>query len=224
MNLRQFSDSATMMTEAATRLSGTLSTQSGSPFAVMLSGGQTPLRAYERLAVLRAPVSPQAFVFFSDERHVPLQSPESNLGRIRPLLLAARIPEEHMLRVNTESELAEAADEYDRTLRDFLAKGGTIPLGFLGIGADGHTASLFTPADLERGRNRYAIAVLRPSKPDRISVTPKLLERIDHIIFLVCGSEKSSVVNQMLRSPGSLVAGRAVATAHNVDIWFAPNS
>lgn len=209
-----------MMREAAAALSGVLAAKSQVPFAVMLSGGQTPMRAYQLLPGLRAPISPQAHVFFSDERMVPAESPDSNYGRTRPFLRAAHVPDERILRVNTQLDLSSAADDYDKTLRDFLGKGGRMPLGFLGIGADGHTASLFTPADLERGHNRFAIAVPRPVKPDRISVTPKLLAHIDRIIFLVAGADKASVAEQVLRDPMHVVASRAVTLCKNVELWI----
>lgn len=220
MEIRRFTDKQIMTAEAAALLSGTLAQTSASPFAVMLSGGQTPLPVYQRLAILRTRVSPQAHVFFSDERWVPSSSPESNYGRIRPFLLAIRFPEERILKVPTEGDLAAAADEYDKTLRSFIEKGGRLPLGFLGLGTDGHTASLFTAADLERGRGRYAMAVPRPVKPDRISVTPALFSKIDRIVFLVAGPQKKEVAERMLRDPGNLIAARAVQNAKRVEVWL----
>lgn len=224
MNVRRFAESQTMMQEAAAALAGALNANTPAPSAVMLSGGQTPMRAYQLLPGLRVSVSPQAYVFFSDERLVPPDSPDSNYGRIRPFLWAVHIPDERILRVNTTLDLAEAADDYDQTFRNFLGQGARIPLGFLGIGADGHTASLFTPADLERGQNRFAIAVPRPVKPDRVSVTPKLLEHIGRIIFLVAGPEKAAIAEQLLRDPMRVIANRAVMRCKNVELWVSPTA
>jgi 6-phosphogluconolactonase len=220
MDIRRFAEREVMMAEAAAVLSGTLAQSSSTPFAVMLSGGQTPIAAYQRLAALRAPVSPQAHVFFSDERFVPTSSPESNYGRIRPFLAAIRLPDERIFKVPTDTDLATAADQYDATLREFIEHGGRLPLGFLGVGADGHTASLFTSADLERGRGRCAVAVPRPAKPDRVSVTPSLLCRADRIIFLVAGADKTDIAERMIRDPANVIAARAVEKAKRVEIWL----
>ena len=219
MMIRRFTESQSMMTETAATLANALAAESARPFAVMLSGGQTPMRAYELLPVLRPRISPHVYVLFSDERHVPAASPESNYGRMLPFLKAAHLPEDRILHVKTDMELSKAADDYDQTLKAFLTKGGRIPLGFLGIGTDGHTASLFTAADLERGKNRYAIAVPRATKPDRISVTPSFLGRIDRIIFLVAGADKAAVIEQVLHDPMHVIAGRAVAGCMNVELW-----
>ena len=64
----------------------------------------------------------------------------------------------------------------------FFARGGEIPVAFLGMGADGHTCSLFTREDLDRGAGRLASPTPRPTPPHRVTVTPALLERCDHVI------------------------------------------
>ncbi|MCX5758365.1 MAG: 6-phosphogluconolactonase, partial [Candidatus Hydrogenedentes bacterium] len=129
------------------------------PHAVMLSGGNTPLAAYNALAGSGVVASATARVLFSDERMVPADSLESNFGNAAPMLSALEIRNERLLCVHTELPLEAAADRYDADVAAFFGRGGRIGLGLLGIGVDGHTASLVTLADVERGADRWAIPV-----------------------------------------------------------------
>lgn len=194
----------------------------GKPHAVILSGGRTPLSLFRRVARNPFPVSRNAYILFSDERHVPADAPESNYGHARPMFKALGLPEDRVLRVQTELPLDEAAAEYDRALRAFRDSGGLILAAFLGLGPDGHTCSLFTQADLDAAAGRYAIAVERPAPPHRVSVTPALLETAQHVIFAVAGNEKREIVRRLIAQPDSIVAGRAVAHCRHVHIWQAP--
>ena len=188
------------------------------PRALLLSGGQTPLPAYRRLADMPPQAGDCVHVAFSDERMVPATSPDSNYGNAKPMLDALRIPDARVLRVHTGLALKEAADQYDRDLAAFLAR-GEVTLGLLGLGADGHTASLFSSDDISRGRGRYAIPAPREGGLDRVSVTADLLLRVRRIIFLVSGPGKTEMVDKLLHFPQSIPAGQAVAGVPNVELW-----
>ena len=98
---------------------------------------------------------------------------------------------------------------------------GRITLGLLGLGADGHTASLFTPEDVARGENLYAVAVPHEPKPDRISVTPELLRRVERLVILVAGPEKNAIVTKLMETPDQVVAGLVLRNATSIEIWQA---
>jgi 6-phosphogluconolactonase/glucosamine-6-phosphate isomerase/deaminase len=93
-------------------------------------------------------------------------------------------------------------------------------LGILGLGADGHLASLFRPEDLRRGGGRYAIAVPRDPGPDRVSVTRELLLLIERLVFLVVGAEKAEVVKRAEHDDPRLTAIQGVRGAKSVELWF----
>lgn len=194
---------------------------SSSPAAVIIPGGRTPLPVFD--AIVRKPfqIATAAHIIYTDDRHVPEDSPESNYGASRPMLRTLQIPPERTIRVHTELPLAAAAERYHMDLKSFLEAGGRIGVAFLGLGPDGHTCSLFSQADLDRGRNRYAVAVERPSGPHRVSVTPALLEETKRVILLAAGSDKHAVADQLLRDPASVIAGRAVTGCANVELWIA---
>ncbi len=189
------------------------------PHAVMLSGGSTPVPVYERIAQQPFSIAPTACVTYSDDRHVPPDSPDSNYGVTQPMLKALGLPDERVLRVETEHPLDEAAEAFHNRLADFMLAGGRITLALLGLGSDGHTCSLFTTEDLDRGAGRYAVAVPRPQPPNRVSVTPNTLVHCERVVFVVSGEDKAAVARQFLETPERLVAGQAVAGREEVELW-----
>lgn len=189
--------------------------------ALMLSGGTTPLPAYRALTK-RSGLAPAAGlrILFSDDRYVPADSPASNYHQARPLLDALALPPEAVvLRVRTELPLEEAADDYARQLAGLLRSGTRIGLGLLGLGADGHTASLFGAADLERARGHLAVAVHRPDGLSAVSVTPELLAQVDEPVFVAAGGGKRDAVRRLLARDPGLIAWRAVAGCARVELW-----
>ena len=116
--------------------------------AVMLAGGSTPMAAYEKIAASPFPVDPNLRILFSDDRHVPPDSPKSNFGNTLPMFRALNIPDDRVARVRGELPLADSVERYESDLRTLLDSGCRVSLGLLGLGADGHTASLFSAANI----------------------------------------------------------------------------
>lgn len=193
----------------------------GPKTALMLAGGRTPLAAYGRLAG-RGPAGCEwPRVFLSDERVAPLDSPATNHFHVAPLLAAAGAPPGALLAVDTRQSPEEAAAALDRRLARWVAEDARFPFGVLGVGADGHTASLFSLDDVGAARvhERYAVAVLRPAPPHRVSATPHLFAMIEELVFAVSGAEKAGVVARLREAPLSVPAGAAVAGHPNVTVW-----
>jgi 6-phosphogluconolactonase len=191
------------------------------PSAIMLSGGTTPLAAYRSLAQRPPPHDRALHVLFTDERYVPADSDASNYHQARPLLDALALPPRAVLRVRTELPLEEAAGDYEQRLTALLAAGVRIGLGLLGLGADGHTASLFSASDLDRARGRLALAVQRPDGMAAVSVTPDLLSRVGEPLFVVAGSGKEDAVRALLAQDTHLTAWRAVQGCPRAELWLA---
>jgi len=190
--------------------------------ALMLSGGNTPLPAYRALAARPGLAAAAGLrVLFSDDRYVPADSPASNYHRTAPLLAALALPSAAVLRVRTELPLENAARDYEDQLAALLRSGTRIGLGLLGLGADGHTASLFGAADLERARGRLALAVHRPDGMSAVSVTPELLARLAEPVFVVAGADKQAAVERLLAQDPGLTAWRAVQGCERVELWVA---
>jgi 6-phosphogluconolactonase len=218
LTTRRFPSRAALDAVLAQRLGQALCANGAS--AIMLSGGTTPLPAYRALA--RGPLPhDRLHILFSDERYVPSDSDASNYHQSRPLLDALALPATAVARVRTELPLDEAARDYDRQLAALLDSGVRIGLGLLGLGADGHTASLFGAADLERARGHLAIAVHRPDGMSAVSVTPDFLSRVEELLFVVAGSGKHDAIQALTAQDPNLTAWRAVQGCPRVQLWFA---
>lgn len=169
-------------------------------FTVALGGGNTPKRMHELLASEHARDVPWNRIefFLGDERWVPLGSPESNARGVREHLLA-RVPVDaarvHFVPVDRATPQIAAA-EYERELRRIVGDAG-LDLVLLGLGRDGHTASLFPNDPTLDERERWVVAVRAPAiypTRDRITLTPAAIERSRAVNFLVTGKDKSAAV------------------------------
>lgn len=172
-------------------------------FRVALSGGNTPRALYAKLSEepLRARVPwDRLDVFFGDERCVPTDSSESNYRMAADALLS-RVPvrPERVHRVQTEMPPEEAARRYAREL-----SGPRFDWVFLGLGEDGHTASLFpgTPAVTETHASALAVEVAW-NKAWRVSLTLPVINAAKKCVFLVSGKDKAETVRRVLEEPAT---------------------
>jgi len=180
-------------------------------FTVALSGGSTPKSLYARLAdeaSLRAAVPwDQVHFFWGDERHVPPNHPESNYRMAYEALLGkVPVPLAHIHRIQSEyQEASQAADEYEQELREFFRlAAGQFPcfdLLLLGMGPDGHTASLFPGTAALHEQTRLVVANwVGKFNSYRITLTLPVINNAAHIIFLISGEEKAETLREVLQS------------------------
>jgi 6-phosphogluconolactonase len=219
VTLKRFADRGQLQSAVEARLQQVLVGTGIDQPAVMLSGGSTPIPAYLELAKRQLTPAPGLTLLFSDDRYVPSDSDQSNYHQSRPLFDSLRLPAAQVLRIRTELPLPEATADSERQLSALLGGGRGIALGLLGLGADGHTCSLFSAADLERTRGKLAISVHRPDGRDAVSVTPTVLERVDQLIFVVAGADKRTALDALLRRQADLTAWNAVRGCKAVEVW-----
>jgi len=219
VRIRPFESRMTLNEALTERMAWEIENSGKGATALMLSGGNTPLHAYQALGTRRLSPSGTLELLFSDERYVPATSENSNFRAARPLLEALALPGERVLRVRTELPLDRAVEDYDRRLRALVKAGTPIRLGILGLGADGHTASLFSEGDLKRANGKFAIPVQRPDGRSAVSVTPQLLEHVAEIVFIVTGSDKRAALKAMMERKPESIAARAIANCPSVEIW-----
>lgn len=185
--------------------------QQGDRFTVCLSGGSTPEALYRLLARPEEPFRdrlPWSLIhfFWGDERHVPPDHPESNFRRARRAMLdAAQLPPGNIHRIpGEEPDAARAAGEYEAELRSFFQLSRGEPPRFdlllLGLGADGHTASLFPGTRAIHERERLVVAHwVDKLGAFRITLTPPVLNAAARVIFLVSGEDKAGALSAVLR-------------------------
>ena len=192
------------------------SVESAGRITVALSGGSTPRHLYSLLA------SPDyknqipwkdVQLFWGDERCVPPDHPESNFRTAQEALLSKiKIPSENIHRMRGEQEPQAAAAEYEKELQKiFGVNSGALPrfdLILLGIGEDGHTASLFPSSDALNATNLVVAPFVAKLNSYRLSLTLPVLNNAANVWFLVMGTSKADAVKQALSASSDLPAAR----------------
>jgi 6-phosphogluconolactonase len=211
---------AEWMTDAALAAKG--------PFRVSLSGGSTPKALYELLASDefrdRFPW-PRTSWYWGDERFVPYDHPESNYRMTREAMLAkAPVPPENIHSVPADGTPEDAAQRYERTLQEAYGASNLDPsrplfdVMLLGLGADGHTASLLPGEPVLHERERW-VAVVSHGRPEiRITLTYPVIESSRRVAFLVAGREKAAIL-RAIRAGGSRVPAAQVHPVGEL-FWF----
>jgi len=188
-------------------------------FRVALAGGESPRPTYEKIAATwrEAPGGAlpwdRVHVYWSDERMVPRDDPRSNFAMAQAALLSrVPLPEAniHPIAVNPGDPEAAAAD-YEKTFRETFAPAEGLPrfdLVFLGMGSDGHTASLFPGAPTLHERSRLAVAARHPDTGEpRVTLTFPVLNHAADVIVLVTGVSKSAMLERAVRTAGRRLGG-----------------
>lgn len=173
-------------------------------FVVALSGGNTPKRLYQLLAspdFSRNIPWDNIFLFWSDERFVPQTDTDSNYQMVKENLLDhISIPGKNIFPMPVNSTAKEGAKEYEATIRHFFNNKKTVfDWLLLGLGDDGHTASLFADTAILKEKKRLIKEVwVKQKETWRISFTLPLINKATQIIFLVSGKKKAAVVSDIL--------------------------
>ena len=166
--------------------------------AVALSGGRTPEPVYREVAASSSIDWTQVDVYFADERAVPPDHPESNYGMVHRVLLSrVPIPNGRVHRMEAERpDRAVAARDYARSLP------AELDLLLLGMGPDGHTASLFPHSSALDERRRRVLPAVAPKPPaERLTITPRVFDEARQLAVIVTGQDKAAMVEQAIEGP-----------------------
>ena len=178
-------------------------------FTVAMSGGRTPGPMLRALAAEDIPWQ-EAEVFQTDERVAPAGEPDRNLGALRESLPAEARERIHAMPVEAP-DLDEAAARYAATLEGICGHPPVLDLVHLGLGADGHTASL-VPGDPVLEMSEAAVAVTRPYRGRRrMTLTYPVLNRARRILWLIAGEDKAEMLVRLQDGDPAIPAGRVRA-------------
>lgn len=195
-------------------------------FLVLLAGGETPRRLYRLLAEepWRSSIPwHRTFFFWGDERCVPPEDPRSNRRMVTDTLLdRLTLSPDQRYPIPCDLPPQLAAEAYqDELLRFFGTDPPRFDLVLLGLGEDGHTASLFPGSDALKERHRWTAVTRRPEEPfDRITLTAPVLSRGRLIMFLVSGAAKARIVAQLLENEGTPFPARLIVPAEGELLWL----
>jgi 6-phosphogluconolactonase len=197
-------------------------------FAICLSGGSTPRRLYQLLAETPyrdALLWDRVHWFWGDERFVPWDHVDSNYRMAREAMLArAPVPPQNIHGIATIGTPDDAARAYERVLKSYYGSESLDParplfdVEILGLGPDGHTASLFPGTSVLEERERWVAEVVGVKSEARITLTYPALAISRHTAFLVVGPDKRGVLAEALAGDPSLPAARLSSLGEL--IWF----
>jgi len=195
---------------------------------VALSGGETPRQIYRRLGMDPHKDNidwSRVHLFFSDERSVPPNDPQSNYGMVeRALLSGINIPRENVHRIKGEIEPSLAAREYEHEIQNVRgAQSVRFDLILLGLGEDGHVASLFPHTDAVNEQISLVCPVMNPDQNiQRVTLTFPIINNAREILFLVSGKRKASIVQRVLGmvKPTSDMPATMVRPADGILHWM----
>lgn len=201
-------------------------------FVVALSGGSTPQGAHSLIAAdqndpaKRLPWE-KVHIFFGDERHVPPTDPQSNYRSANETLLSKiPIPPQNVHRIHAELDAVLAANQYEQELRNFFQ----IPAGdwprfdliMLGLGPDGHTASLFPQTAALQENSRWVVANwVEKFNSYRITFTFPIINNAKQVMFLVAGGDKAEILKKVLQpQPGDSYPSQRVQPLNGLLLWI----
>jgi len=176
-------------------------------FVISLSGGNTPLQLFRMLA--QPSYSSQidwtkTFIFWGDERCVPLTDERNNSYQAKVALLdKVKVPTSNVFPIPVDLPPAEAANKYESSLKYFFKeRSPKFDLILLGLGENGHTASLFPGTDVIHEQTRWVKEVyVDEQKMFRVTITAPLINLADNIVFLVTGFSKAEILQTVLNGP-----------------------
>lgn len=201
--------------------------QASGKFTVALSGGSTPRTLYSLLATKSGIPWDKICFFWGDERHVPPDNPESNYRTAHEALLS-KVPvrPENIFRIRAEEkDPATAAQQYEQSLKDFFhLSPGEFPrfdLVLLGVGPDGHAASLFPGTAALNEKQRLVVANWVPKfNTHRITFTFPVLNAAACVIFLASGPDKAEILHQVLEKSSANLPSQRVHPSHGNLLWL----
>lgn len=208
-------------------------------FSVVLSGGSTPRAVHQLLAEPKFGGKlnwNRIYIFWGDERCVPPEHQHSNYRMARETLLDhVPVTEENIYRIHGELPPVRAAELYEADLRSFFTERAgygeistppVFDLVFLGMGEDGHTASLFPGSPDPTEIQRWVVPVEHHQPPaplvDRVTLTPLLINAASHVVFLITGSTKAQMVARVIDGidQPDVLPARAIQPSSGELIWM----
>lgn len=219
------SDPEAVALESARRLLDMMETRKGERFSLALSGGSTPQRLYRLLA--SPPWREQIdwnllHVFLADERFVPHDHPDSNLRMARETLLDhVPIPAANIHPMPADGTVEDSAQRYEAELREFF---GESPPHFdaliLGMGPDGHTASLFPGHIHPKGPWVLPVHDSPKPPPTRLTLSLELINQARHVLFLVTGKDKSPAIASLRTHEEPVLPAGRVGLDQGELVWL----
>lgn len=215
------------------------------PYVIMLPGGSTPMRVYDQIAGEPPPiVHPAVHLLVSDDRYVPADDERSNFGRIARMVQTLGLPPERFIHIDPARSIEAAAAALGTRIGELMERDALFGLGVLGIGSDGHTASIFSASDVpgtvgppppraqepaeplpsgtvvaDPDPSAYAVPTVAVAGVRRITLTARVLLAFRRLVFFATGGDKFDILYELSRRPEEYAAGRILLQHQRAEIW-----
>jgi 6-phosphogluconolactonase len=196
------------------------------PLTLAISGGRTPQGLLACLVDnhINSPIWQQVEIIWVDERHVPFNNPESNYGNARPFIEALGVPPEHMHPMGRNPDTVRAAREYHDFLTQLARQRPTgealFDMTLLGLGPDGHMASLFPGTNHINDKDLCKAAIQPESGQPRISLTLPALNSTNCCIFMASGAGKADIISRVFQAAPNSELPATLIDPLNKPVWF----
>ncbi len=197
-------------------------------FSVALSGGKTPLYIYEKLSqkpyIDRIDWS-KVFLFWGDERQVPSDNPESNyFMAMQAGLIKIPIPKNQIFKMNTLEKIEENSLEYEELIQNNLGK-NLFDLVMLGVGKDGHIASLFPNTKALKVKDRLVTEnYVKELNAFRLTITFECINNSSNIVIYAVGEEKKQIINTIFSSEEKTLPVQKIGSKKHKVTWILDSS
>lgn len=222
--LKFFANSAELNDEIVNILQSNIFSIKEKKEAIMLCGGSTPMKIYQQLSLPAGHDSSNLHLIQSDERYSPDQPELANFLGQKNLIQSLNLDPANFLHVDRQLPLPTAVSKYDQQLENFITNQGTIKLALLGLGEDGHFASLFSQEDITKSKGKNAIAVTAPDAIQRISLSLELIIKAEKIRFMICGVRKKEIIKLLETEPNKVLAYQALEHHPNLKFLISKDS
>jgi len=196
-------------------------------FSAAISGGKSPKSFYEILFNSKKNIQwEKIFIFLVDERYVEINHQDSNSGMIKTIIKNKPV---NFFAITTEDNINKSTEDYEKTIQDFFNSKKTDNYSFdfilLGIGTDGHTASLFPGTNAININDKLITNVtIKGIKHSRISMTFKLLNNVKNVFFLATGEDKALILKEIIKENKNYPANNINPASGNIIYILDKNS
>lgn len=195
-------------------------------YSFVLAGGNSPQLLYDKIAIKsKGKIDwSRVYFFWGDERFVSFSDERSNAKMaFYHLLNKIPIDKKHIFKVNTDIDIDDSVEEYSNTVKKFLEINGSFDFVLLGVGADGHTLSIFPNTDLIKDTSSFVSKSYNQDQNTfRITLMPKIINAASIISFLVTGSEKADVVKRIFTGNDNVnqIPAKLIKAENGELFWF----
>jgi len=190
---------------------------------VTICGGSTPAPIYQKIAQMNLTKNPNLYILQSDERYVPNNSPQSNYKIQKQMVKSLITNPKQFIHPDCSLPINASVNKFATQIKQTIANKTTLSFALLGMGNDGHFASIFNQFQLQNAKNKIAISTIGADKLTRITISQDIIIQTKTIRFLINQTNKQQIVNQLSHTPQNILTWNALKNHPDLQFWIITN-